>query len=202
MNVTTRAGKHGAASPGDIAALERRVRVLEQELTALRAAVASLQDLERCRDLLLNRYGAVEMPALSRSCQVQAQEFIDHGSGFHGLEYGDQHAAYRWTGPEKAARLTFWLDRSQPVLVRVGISSFGANAPDAPVTLEVDGVPYTATYDAGGQCLVAGPVAPATHAGPTELVIHTPAMFSPADQGQSDTRVLGLAVNRIELIPG
>ncbi len=203
MNVSTRA-RQTVNAEADNKVLEdalRRIRVLEESLLNLRTAVSVLEGLERHRDTLLSRFGEVQAPALSSSCRVSARDFIDYGTGFHDLEYGGQNAAYRWTGPSHESRLLFWLNRSASVEVRIGISSFGTNPQDAPVSVEVDGTTYAAIYDPTGECLVVGPVPPAQHAGPTEVVIHSPRMFSPSNNGESDNRILGLAVNRIEVIP-
>jgi hypothetical protein len=203
MNLSTLA-RHSTEAESSNMALDdalRRIRVLEESLANLRAAVSVLESLERHRDTLLSRFGEVQAPALSSSCHVSAREFIEYGIGFHGLEYGGQNAAYRWTGPSHESRLMFWLDRRAPIEVRIGISSFGATPKDSPVSVEVDGVAYAATFDPDAECLVAGPVPPAQHVGPTEVVIHSPRMFSPSNGGEGDTRILGLAINRIEVAP-
>ncbi len=203
MDVSTRASDSVDTETGNKALEDalRRIRVLEESLGNLRVAVNVLESLERHRDTLLARFGEVQAPALSSSCHVSARDFIDYGSGFHALEYGTQNGPHRWTGPSHEARLLFWLDRKAPVEVRIGISSFGTTPPDTSISVEVDGIVHAATYDPTGECLVVGPVPPAQHAGPTEVVIHSPRMFSPSNNGEGDSRILGLAVNRIEVTP-
>jgi hypothetical protein len=186
---------------GEDESIIRRLESLEREVARLRASLATLEDIERYRDTLLRRHGVVEQSSLSRSCQLAAREFVELGSGFHFLEYSEGEDAYRWTGPQSEARLTFWLDRTGPILVRIGIRAFGAGSAETPVLVEVDGESFTAAYDASLRALVVGPVPPRPHAGPTEVVIHSPVMFCPAQSGQGDSRLLGMAINRIELLP-
>lgn len=206
MNVST--PLRDAPSPEELAMIRgeedsilRRLDSLEREVVRLRARLATLEDVERYRDTLLRRHGGAEQSSLSPSCHLAAREFVEVGSGFHFLECSEGEDAYRWTGPQSEARLTFWLDRSQPILVRIGVCAFGAGSAETPVLVEVDGNGYTADFDESLGALVVGPVPPRSHAGPTEVMIHSPVMFRPAQSGGGDDRLLGLAINRIDLLP-
>jgi hypothetical protein len=137
---------------------------------------------------------------LSPSAHLAAREFVEAGSGFHSLEYGDSDVAFRWTGPESSTRLIFWVDRSRPIQVRIGVLSLGASAPGTPVLVEVDGVDHVAAYDAAGKALVVAPVAPRPQLGPTVVVIHSPAMAFP-HSADGDRRLVGIAVSRVDLTP-
>jgi hypothetical protein len=180
--------------------LAERLTLLEAEVSRLRTSLATLEALERYRDMVPLAETGGEL-ALHRTCVIEALDFIQAGAGFHHLEYSPSGIPYRWTGPGPSSHLTLWLDRSRPIIVRISMHAFGAAGEDAPILIDVDNKTFTAEREAGSSVIVAGPVQPRTAPGPTHLVIHAPQMFSPSQAGGTDVRMLGVALSRIELLP-
>lgn len=177
---------------------------LEARLAALEASVARLharQALERHGDAVLARYPAVDHAGLAASVAIPASGFIDAGDGFYSLEHGADGQAFRWTGPTAKPRVTVWVDRSRPMQVAVSFVALGRSAVDAPLEITVDGVAYPLRPVPSGLRRQAGPIPPRPQAGPTEIALLTPTMFSPQQEGLADTRVLGFAVHEIAVAP-
>ncbi|SDB74884.1 hypothetical protein SAMN02927895_05587 [Belnapia rosea] len=181
--------------------LALRLATLEREVARLQSQMAMLMDLERLRDGILAQGGEVVDSPLSPVALLQASEFIEAGSGFHFLEYGEDGTPYRWTGPDPEARLVFWVDRSRLLRLQVRVRSFGAGGPERPVVVTIDGQPYPARLVPQASALVAGPLPVLNAIRPTEVVLRSPVMFSPAQDGGSDERLLGMAISHIELVP-
>jgi hypothetical protein len=202
VNQLQRAEEMQGGAPGfdSIQVVMDRLALLEAEVGRLRNALAILQDLERYRDAL-PLTAAGDGVALHSACVLDALDFVQAGAGFHQLEYSPSGLPYRWTGPGPSAHLTFWLDRTRPILVRIAVHSFGATGEETPIQIDVDGEPFLAPREPGMLGLLAGPVPPRDTPGPTHVTIHAPQVFSPARAGGSDTRLLGLALSRIELLP-
>lgn len=190
-----------APSTARTPALELRLATLEREMARLQSQVTLLMDVERLRDGIIAGGGQVEEVVLSPIALLQAGEFLEAGSGFHFLEYGEDGTPYRWTGPEPEARLVFWVSRARPLRLQVRVRSFGAGGAERPVVVTIDGQPYPAKLIPQASALIVGPLPTIQSVRPTEIVLRSPVMFSPAQTGGSDERVLGMAISHIELVP-
>ncbi len=185
----------------DLLRHETRLRDLEASVARLQARLEALQALERHRNTVLARYPLVEHAGLADSVTLPASGLLDAGDGFYGLEQGTDGLPFRWTGPSAAPRLTVWVDRSRPIQVAVGFAALGRSALDAALEIGVDGVAYPLRPAESGLRRLAGPIPPRPGAGPTELVLHTPILFSPQRDGLPDPRTLGFAVHEITVTP-
>jgi hypothetical protein len=181
------------------AELEARIAALEAELRRLSARIEALAAWEQARTPILARHAEppAAAPALPAAAAVSAEELLAFSDGFHTLEHVPDGTACRWTAA--SARIALWVDRSRPLTVTVEIVSRGRTPDGTPPILEVEGLRLPLMGE--GRTHRAGPVPPRAGTGPTELVLHAPAPFRPADFGAADFRTLGLQVARIALAP-
>jgi uncharacterized coiled-coil protein SlyX len=198
------AGVLGTAAAETETALQRlhaQVAELSEELRLLRAQVGALYELERFRDVVLERHPSHPIPP-PPTRRLEARDFIESADGFHNLEYDEHGTAYRWTGPGHFTRARFQIDRSVAVMVVLRLSSLGRHTAPDRITVDVDGTVYPMRQLGGeGIALVAGPVPPRAGGGLTDLFFHIPVMFTPRDSGIDDARMLGVAVLSIEVTP-
>ena len=165
--------------------LEARVAALETELRRLAARVEALSAWEAARTPVLARHA--EPPpasALPPEAVLEAAEFLAFGDGFHTLETLPDGTPCRWTGA--SARATFWVDRGRPLRLVAEVVSRG-RLPLLP--------------KGGGGRHVAGPIPPRAAPGPTEIALHVPHPFRPANYGEADRRLLGIQIARLSLGP-
>jgi hypothetical protein len=182
-------------------ALRSRIAVLEQEVARLRLAVDMIETLERYRDSILQRHPDSKALELARSVVLEAREFITNAAGFHYLEFAEDGTAFRWTGPEHQSRLIFWIDRSRPLRLKLETYSLGRVREGSRMFVEVDRQRLSATVKLNERMLTFGPIVGREAPGPTEVVIESPVVFCPAQDGSPDTRHLGIAITRVELSP-
>jgi len=184
-----------------IAALEAELRGLRRDHESLRAQFVALAELERFRDVILQRHLPPSLPPPPR-CTLEARDFAEHSNGLYYLEYGPRGEAYRWTGPGHALRILFNVGRSVPVLVTMRVVSMGSHTDQDSIGLEVDGIPYAMRAIPGeGTVLAWGPLPPLTAPRSTELLFNIPVLFSPGTAEDRDARELGVALQDIEIGP-
>jgi hypothetical protein len=181
--------------------IEARVAALEAELRRLSARIEALAAWEQARTPILARHAEppAPAPALPAEAAVSAEELLAFSDGFHTLEHIPDGTACRWTAA--SARIALWVDRARPLTVSVEIVSRGRTPDDTPPILEVDGLRLPLLRQGEGRTHRAGPIPPRAGTGPTELVLHAPAPFRPADFGAADFRTLGLQVARVAVAP-
>lgn len=202
-DMTTRAADDTPefAQAARIATLEMEVRGLRADHEALRGQITALMEVERFRDVILQRHTPAHAPAPPHG-KLEAREFAEQSDNLHYLEYGPDGAAYRWTGPGHVTRVRFSVDRSVPVMVTLRLVSLGSHTGQDRITLEVDGASYPMRLTTeAGTVLEAGPILPRGGRGPTELLFHCPVLFSPGESDDRDARRLGVAMRSVEIGP-
>lgn len=184
-----------------IAALAVELRSLRQDHESLRAQFVALAELERFRDVILQRHVPPSVRPPPR-CALEARDFAERSDGLYYLEHGPGGEAYRWTGPGHALRILFNVDRSVPVLVTMRVVSMGSHTDQDSIGLEVDGIAYAMrTIPGEGTVLAWGPLPPLAAPRSTELLFNIPVLFSPGTAEDRDARELGVALQDIEIGP-
>jgi hypothetical protein len=137
-------------------------------------------------------------------------EFGDYlpGSGWHAVEHSAEHGPYRWSGPDTRATLEFALrtDRDLGIRFRVLAAVDPANLDSLALLVNNQPITLAQTRDAMGARIYTGVIGRAAidRAGErTVLAIVTDRTVSPqaADPGSSDKRLLGVALNWLEIAP-
>jgi len=181
--------------------VEARLAWLEAEVKRLAARLEALPAREQARTPVLSRHAETPAPApvLLAEATLSAEELLLFGDCFHTLERLPDGTPCRWTAA--SARAAFWVDRSRPLAVAVEIVGRGHTPEGVAPMVEVEGLRLPLVREGAGPRHVAGPIPQRAAAGPTEIVIHAPRPFRPADHGEADFRTLGLQVSRISLSP-
>ena len=197
MTVIPNAAPHSPeGEPGDGTELIARIESLGRELARLRQDVDLLQGLERHRDVILSRHTIDSERPLASIARLEASEFLEDGSGFHALEFDASGVPYRWTGPEAEARIFVWIDRRQPLSLRLAFGSFGRSDY---ITVAVDGQLYPLAKPEAMEPVTIGPLPARRTVGPTEIRLVPSVVFSPAASGSADDRMLGVTLLWLEL---
>ncbi len=190
----------GFAAP-DLAALRA-------EVADLRARLDSHERILQLRDAALAAAPA-QAPApiaaaapidLPDHFDIAADQLLPAQDGFYQLEWGPE-GAFRWTGPHQHVGFDAWLDRSRPLVATLRLFHFGTPANAQDLTLEVDGTAYALNREGKEKLFRSDPIEPRPGDGPTRLTLHVPHMHSPAARGASDTRMLGVAFQRLCIEP-
>jgi hypothetical protein len=181
--------------------VEARLAWLEAEVKRLAARLEALAAWEQARTPVLSRHAGTPAPAplLPAEATLSAEELLLFGDGFHGLERLPDGTPCRWTAA--SARAAFWVDRSRPLSVAVEVVGRGRTPEGVAPVVEVEGLRLPLSREGDGRRHVAGPLPPRAAPGPTEVVIHAPLPFRPSDNGEADSRILGLQISRISLSP-
>lgn len=186
---------------------------LAADLAALRAEVAELRARFEAYEgiLQLRDAGAAAAPELAPAASPPAPDLPDHfdiaadqllpaQDGFYQLEWGPE-GAFRWTGPHQHVGFDAWLDRSRPLVATLRLFHLGTPANAQDLKLEVDGTAYALNREGKEKLFRSDPIEPRPGDGPTRLTLRVAHMHSPAARGASDTRMLGVAFQRLRIEP-
>jgi len=189
-----------AAAGLDVATLATQLAEVTAELAGLRRRLAVIEQVERYRDIVLNRHATQPWTPPS-SFRIDARDFHSAAEGVYSLEYDNTGTAYRWTGPDHFTRFRFNVDRAVPLSVRFVLWWVGKNIDGTPLTVDVEGATYPLRPADDPHAYIAGPVPPRDGSEPTDVFLHVPVLHMPQDDGSSDNRRLGVAVTSISLEP-
>lgn len=187
----------GRSDQEKFAVLLGQIKSTQREIAALKAQLAVIQEFERARDVILQRHANRPARELATAVSISADEFIDTSDGFWFLEHAKDGTPFRWTRPGRYSRFSFWIERNQPIMLTLTMASTGRLGEHDRMTAEVDGALYELT-PAGRRKFEAGPVAPRSAYGPTEVRLHVPVAFNPSREGGGDARDLGVAIAQFE----
>ncbi|MDJ0390421.1 hypothetical protein QMO56_20100 [Roseomonas sp. E05] len=183
---------------------EARGKLCEQ-IAMLNFELAKLKQKQKVYAAALRRQGSVTRggasPAASdlpQFAEVDMRDALDALDGFYALEYGND-GPYRWTGPGSTVRFRVWVDRSVPMQLDAVMYSFGDERNRSDITLKVDGVEVPVRF---GDKVIRSEAFPVNdETGATEIMFNIPHIFRPADRGQEDQRLLGVAFAGLKISP-
>ncbi|HWL83077.1 MAG TPA: hypothetical protein VNR89_19170 [Roseomonas sp.] len=183
---------------------EARGKICEQ-IAMLSFEMAKLKQKQKVYAAALRRQGSGTPGGASHAAsdlpqfaQIDMRDALDALDGFYALEYGNE-GPYRWTGPGSTVRFRVWVDRSVPMQLDATMYSFGDERNRSEITLKVNGVEVPVRCGDKVIRSEAFPVSDET--GATEIMFNIPHIFRPADQGQEDTRMLGVAFAGLKISP-
>jgi len=182
----------------DIRSPERLIRALAEELVRINRAHATLETrvsmmetLSAASDRLLASAEAYfDYP---KTVRIDASGSSTELLGFYQLEYAQDSAPTRWTGPERHFSIQFFVSRQAPTPFDLLFGKFFVEDPVDQLRAFVDGeeIPL-AVSGAVGRYVASGELPPRKHIGGTVLTFVVPSLDSPASKGSEDKRVLGL----------
>lgn len=184
---------------------------LRAEVAELRARLDSYERILQLRDAALAAAplslspGSPPVPEpdptpLPTTFEIAADQLLPVQDGFYQLEWGPE-GAFRWTGPAPEVRFEAWIDRSAPLVATLRLFHLGTPANAKDLTLEVDGATYPLARQGAEKLFLSDPIGPRTADGPTRVTLQVAHIHSPADRGQADKRILGVAFQRLRLAP-
>ena len=180
--------------------LVARMARLEARVEALARALADIVAVLPDAPALAPDAGA-PTPAALESCVVQMNEDAVL-RGFYYTEHTDTGVSIRWMGPEPLARVHVPKVRL-PVELTLVLASVYKGVDLGAVRVALNDGPWTPVEtrrSAGDDVLRCRPVPGRGGGGLVHHIdIDCGATFSPADEGSSDTRKLGIALSRIEI---
>jgi hypothetical protein len=180
---------------------------LRADLTAVRARLDSLERILQLRDAALATSPSAPasiLPApppphsLPDHFDIAADQLLPTQDGFYQLEWGPE-GALRWTGPGPDVLFEAWIDRSAPLVATLRLFHFGTPANAKDLTIDIDGVVHRMTRQGSEKLLRSDPIAPRPGDSLTRIKLRVPHLHSPADRGQTDKRILGVAFQRLLL---
>lgn len=179
----------------EIAAIRDRVELFGRALQIRDAAVA-----DGAAAPTLTARPDTGTAGLASRFEAGAAEMLRTADGFHALEWG-RAGAFRWTGPGHDARFEAWIDRAVPLVATLTLPNIGDAANEATLELVVDGAAHALRRLGAGDAFAAGPIAPRSKGGPTEIRLRVLHLHWPARAGGMDRRTLGVAFQRLVIAP-
>ena len=136
--------------------------------------------------------------------KIDAGMPLKPSSGFHSMEYVENGAPYRWTGPDRLFFFDLHLDRSGPLKFSIQVSG-GSDGKAVGLRCLVDNLelPLT-TLELPSRIEYSAVLVPRTYPGVTRLSFLVPKVFSPAQLSQSsaaDSRILGVIFHQLIVQP-
>jgi len=184
-----------------VAGLVQELKLLQQEVAALRRELSALTSYQEAKDkwLVLENFDR-DAPPLPKSVVIEADQHLDPRWGFYPLEHTDDGSPFCWTGPSRKFSFDIFIDR------RAGarLSLYAMRLPDFDrqknLTLFVDGesTQLVSSVDAQGYQFFAELPVTERRTG-TNLSFVLPEVFLPPSS--TDTpRFLGLAFKRLVVV--
>lgn len=170
---------------------------IAQTLTALAGRVGVLEALLERYDSIWRRQSATAPLSLPTHVRLEAQEYLEPESGFHTLEYDRDGEAIRWSGPGRVSRLSLFICRAKPIVIRLGVKDFAGIEPAA-VRVNVDGESLAPRLVDGSW--QAGPFLCPDGVRCTTIEISVPATHWLETEGES-SRSVGFAFTHLEVAP-
>jgi hypothetical protein len=119
---------------------------------------------------------------------------------FHALEYGQDGAAVRWTGPERTFSFSFFIDRSKTARMELSFVSLAAGLSRPGLLCEVDGQEIELRIEKVSNGYSAYATLPRRdNRGGTVVSFTCIRMKSPREDGSVDMRTLGLLFRRFSV---
>jgi len=168
-------------------------RALNREIALLKSELSALSDYHAARDrLLMIEAAAAKIVRLPSVVTIEADQNLRFQDGFYALEHTADGTPFRWTGPSPQFSFDVFVDRRDPVQVKLDALTCIDFESQKNISLFADGqsVPVRVEpADYGFEAIAILP--PRVGSEVTNLVFMLPASLVPP--GSDDTRSLGLA---------
>ncbi len=184
----------GLAPDQQMAALVAEFVELRRRHAALTARMAAMEAIQAVTDAIAATAvgGEVQAP-LPRIVWIGASHALHDAVGFYHLEYDNRGSPFRWSGPDNHFSIPVFVDRAAGAHFRLECGQMYAGNDIEQIQCLVDAelVPLSVTKQAQGFAL-SGEMPPRPGREGSVITCVLPAVASPQDKGESDSRRLGV----------
>lgn len=189
-------GRLDRSSPDALlTSLATELLALHEANQQLAARIVALEATATLHDRMTAAIAATERPVtMPKKASVDAVFSLGVEAGFHGLEYDESGAPFRWTGPGRLFHFELFVDRDVPLDFRLRYSRVFVDEPTQRILCHVDGEAVEAVVvPVDGEMELRGTLPTRAGANGTVLMFACSKTDSPAERGGSeDTRHLGI----------